>query len=609
LFTNVASTLNNLDGYVDLELRPPKVLLDDSTSRDGGPVMAVVVEDPESPNGAVNLLYAVTKNSRFKLLDVQPGDEVRYFIPVRNVRDDEYEAEMQARFGKNKPVRLTVRQVKDNNTLLLAQGFERPVTPPKRVEVWRYDTDKIKEIDYRLGRYAEGQGKSIGWEPTPDETAIAQIVDRLNQWSRENPGDKGWRPDPLIKSLPKEFAKYAKTNDLKTTAFDPYDGRLLQEAVWLRDIAAWARGDSLHELDQAAALFDWSVRNIQLKGQSDLRRRPWQTLIYGEGTADERAWLFALLARQQQLDVVMLAVRDGNGGWRPWLPALLLEGKLYLFDPALGLPVPGPGGAGIATLTEAREDPAILARLDLDAEHPYPVQSADLKDVAAWIPASPLSLSRRAKLVEAQLAGSDRLVLSVDPSSLAKSLRTVPGVVDVKLWDAPFRTIAEQEQRKPAVRAEAAKEFVVYAGRPALWKARVLHFKGEFQGDKSARTYYRDSRPADSEIEKMPQPMPFREAKKKASYWLGLLSFDDGQYDVAIDYLQKRTLGATPDGPWTQGARYNLGRAYESLGRVEEAATWYMSDEDSPQSHGNRLRARWLREKQLPAGKQSESNE
>ncbi|GAG96848.1 unnamed protein product, partial [marine sediment metagenome] len=41
------------------------------------------------------------------------------------------------------------------------------------------------------------------------------------------------------------------------------------------------------------------------------------------------------------------------------------------------------------------------------------------------------------------------------------------------------------------------------------------------------------------------------------------------------------------------GARYNLARAYEVAGQLDKARAIYLADQ-SPQSHGNRLRARWL---------------
>ena len=142
-----------------------------------------------------------------------------------------------------------------------------------------------------------------------------------------------------------------------TLAIQPHEGRLLQEAVWLRDVGRWTQGDSFDDVARATALFDWIVRNVQLDADSAaLPYRPWEVLINGHGTAEQRAWVFALMARQLGLDVVVLEVPDANppaaGKSKFWLPALLSDGKLYLFDTRLGLPIPGKDGQGVATLAD-----------------------------------------------------------------------------------------------------------------------------------------------------------------------------------------------------------------------------------------------------------------
>ena len=53
------------------------------------------------------------------------------------------------------------------------------------------------------------------------------------------------------------------------------------------------------------------------------------------------AWLFVLLARQQGLDAVLLALDDPNDPLhrrvQPWAVGVLSENDLYLFDPAVGV--------------------------------------------------------------------------------------------------------------------------------------------------------------------------------------------------------------------------------------------------------------------------------
>ena len=74
------------------------------------------------------------------------------------------------------------------------------------------------------------------------------------------------------------------------------------------------------------------------------------------------------------------------------------EKKLYLFDPELGLPIPGPGGIGAdksgrldvqpATLDQVTANPKLLDRLA--ADEPYWARKADLKRAVALVEASPL---------------------------------------------------------------------------------------------------------------------------------------------------------------------------------------------------------------------------
>ena len=65
------------------------------------------------------------------------------------------------------------------------------------------------------------------------------------------------------------------------------------------------------------------------------------------------------------------------------------------------------------------------------------------------------------------------------------------------------------------------------------------------------------------------------------------------EWMTAIEWLT-RTAEDSPASPWLPGARYNLARCYEELGQFDLARQWLQSDADSPQRHGNLLRARQL---------------
>ena len=95
---------------------------------------------------------------------------------------------------------------------------------------------------------------------------------------------------------------------------------------------------------------------------SDVILYAWESLLFGRGTFAEKSRVFLLLCRQLNLPVVMLAIDRSDRGAAPsvWLPALLLGDELYLFDMRLGVPVPGPDGRGVATLSQVLSDPHVL---------------------------------------------------------------------------------------------------------------------------------------------------------------------------------------------------------------------------------------------------------
>jgi hypothetical protein len=459
-------------------------------------------------------------------------------------------------------------------------------------------------------------------EEFDSQEMMSNIISRLNQWIELQKPEEGWQPDAALHSLPPQFGRLASVRDIGALQFGPWDASFLQEIVWMRNVSRMARGDRADALAQASSLFDWVVRNVQLDaaGSASVRRLPGQTLLVGHGDMLERAWLFILLARQQQLDVVMLGLpaQDGSSEIEPWLPALLENDALYLFDARLGLPIPGPGGKGVATLAEVVADESLLRKLDLDDAHRYPVDAERLRGVVALVEATPMFLSRRMSLFESRMAGEERLVLSVDASDLLARAKASPHVSDARLWTFPYEVLDWQASMNQPQQLALLREIRPYfeftiptkdGPINPLWKARIHHFKGIFEGEENANVYYQLARPADADLEGAGLQDAQREvltaAKRNASYWLGVVAFERAKYGPAIEHFRKRTLEATPSGPWTYGARYNLARTYEAQGKLAEAIELYAAD-TSPQQHGNRLRAKWLMEHQAGTAAEQE---
>lgn len=471
-----------------------------------------------------------------------------------------------------------------------------------------------------------------------EASAFAQVFDRLNQWSHGlvvagDDARNAWKLDPLYATLPPTLAAMATPESLGSGVFDANDDvAALRDQRWLADIAATARGDAVDDLAVARNLFDWTVRSLALV--SDPPPVPtdatpgarWfslgEVLLSGRASGAQRAWVFLELLRHAGLDGVMLATGDAAAGsLRPWLPGVLTGGECYLFEPTYGLPVPGPGGSGVATARQAAADPAILRGMSLP-DRPYPVQAADMASLSVLVPAAPLNLARRMHLLDGQLAGSARIDLAIAAGDLGTAaLAALPGTADagrVRLWEFPWETLRRRRESAATVSAAAARELApllvtleetASGGRDArrivrpLYAARLREFRGDLDGSDGAKMAYLRARPSTAAIAEAIRQAPPEQAdglrrlydamKEDATYWLGVLTLAEGEYATAADYLGRMILEAAPDSRWADAARTNLAVAEQALGHTDKAIALLRAD-PSPQRFGSRLKAAQL---------------
>jgi tetratricopeptide (TPR) repeat protein len=511
------------------------------------------------------------------------------------------------------------------------------------------------------------------------QQGMMQVAYQLNRWLESADDLEEWEESPLLAGLPPGLRAIPPLARLDKREITIDDVLYLREASWMKSVSQWvaerdapvegspwlkpleqSRGEPhAHEVSLALRLFDWTVRNIQLdpllefpaaqdappgmdralwplyraEAGPGYRTWPWQTLMFGRGDAWQRARVFAGLARQQQIDVVVLAVEDAAPGGRPrpWVAAALIDDDLYLFDTQLGLPIPGPDSGSVATLQQVRQNPSLLRRLDLGKAMMYPMQADDLTRLVALLDAPPESLSYRMRRIETQPTSSPPLALSVQPERLIPRLAD-SGLPQARLWQTPletsiYRTALQRraEEDGDLMRYLLFEEWIFDSDTP-LVRARQLHLRGRFEQQDErdgAKALYLKARVPNAMIAKIATSPEVRSelgivrgrqndqqweiylqssemilvrTKQNASLWLGLIHAATGRYEDARDWFQIRCLEAYENGPWTASARYNLARAHEQMGNLEAARQLYLLD-DSPQQHGNLLRARTLRQR------------
>ncbi|MEK6248368.1 MAG: hypothetical protein N2C12_09330, partial [Planctomycetales bacterium] len=380
--------------------------------------------------------------------------------------------------------------------------------------------------------------------------------------------------------------------------------------------------DSTSDLDSARLLFNWTVHHIALDpvpGPGEYRsQKPWQSVLFGRGQPIDRGWVFSLLARQQNLDVVFLYDRQSNGNLAFWCMGLLSncakgnsDCKIYLFDPAYGIPIPGKQPGSIATLSEVLADDQILHELD-QPDAPYPIGPENLKDIAVFIEGGRQYLSKRMKHIQTLLSGDRRIVLTAQPTDIENMLPDIPNLSQPKIWFGSYQS--DKNLRAPGTITALNKEMDVY--KPILtitsktsrqlmggdnnqmgvvekiadefvnplWQGRLQHFSGYYttqlqesdrraadapQGQRGAKNFYLRSRtmiphqlptddnwpiPVIMQIEDYyAKPETKRRAimmKRDATFWLGLIATREKKYELADYYLtETRKIETSPDWP------------------------------------------------------------
>ncbi len=479
-------------------------------------------------------------------------------------------------------------------------------------------------------------------QPGGDNFGLA--TQKLNQFFEGTP-ESEYLLDFAARAFLQPQLPPEKLKEIETTVWSLRDARHLEDCMMYYAIASRVGGTG-DDLARVRRVFDWMVRQIQLVPAGSLGSRqlpqvparPYDVLLRGmatesEGFWAERSWLFMALCRQLGVDVGLIAYARGNvveplvarndqasqSGQLlqsskpqrqpiPWLCAALIGGQAYLFDCRIGLPIPGPGGTGVATLNQALADPVILDRMNLPGQSIYGTSQASLlaspSRVGVLMDSSQGSVTPRMKLLQRDLTGKNRTILYRNPSEQRDHFVRVLGdrCGEIRLWTTPIYVETELFRNAQFV-SSSAQSLLFFRPEFPLIVARVKHLRGDLPEAIQEYVSFR-----------LGENLPLVTDKKKtipkeiqegldiyATNYLALAHLERNNLDQA-EAMFRRLLDILPEfGPrqpyfdmlrW--GAQANLGRIYQSRGDSRRAIAYFSQIEPTAQYHGNLWQAREL---------------
>ena len=439
-----------------------------------------------------------------------------------------------------------------------------------------------------------------------------------------------------------------RVDRIKSPRFAIRDVTHIRDSQWYARIGKAIVADSKTDRERVRRLFYYVTRNIVLRtdDETKLPLAPFGIAMLGEGNARDRAWLFVNLLRQLRIDAVVLQVDEPSSGL---LVGVLFDGGIFLYDPALGLPVPAAKSSGAsgmtgqaATWAEATKDPSLFEALSASRDSPYPFAGKSLSDVRVSLVGATSFWAPRMRRLQLSLTGEQDLLLW-DP---LESSEIVPqGVLvrvaaqgfdkeKISIWDYPERrrdgnsSFNTQQLQTFALRQRAFESPIPVEQVIANDKGDIqlkLASKGQFlhrmsrnrqllgEWKTSVTTFlkirmWRDVPPLPQQIgfvgrreqAAVKAMMPTRvrlvheEAADDAAFWAAVCQYEQGEVASAADAL-KEYMARSGLHEWESGAVWLEGLWRAELGQWVRAVEIFgtITDDDPHWVGAQVLLRRW----------------
>lgn len=435
-------------------------------------------------------------------------------------------------------------------------------------------------------------------------------ADRLSQWLRRPDCREAVPTEPLDDVAKQQITKLLRKDGVArvtTERLTPFDATHVRDALLDFSTADNLSRGAEGSLERVVRLFAYVARTItpQATGSVELPLTAYEAELLGRGSAEDRAWLFANLMRQLRIDSVIMRPADATEN-DPWWVAVLLEDGVYLFDPALGLPVPSTKATGDvagtllpepATWAEVVDNPQLLTDYRKAAGlEDSDIDAARLKNPRVELVGSESFWIQPMERLELSLT-EDRGVLLYDPLHDTQvggpGLVSRVGAAGGSYWNADSIDVWPYTSRVREVRSnlpETQKQRIRQRIEPYLglvdvntkgptpvaeppsrdlWQTRIFHMSGRPAPAVGSYQHIRLTGTVPDPLLSPNDQSLNSKAADEAFYWTAQAQFDDGEYQTAAATAQDYIDNA---GDRSEEAASLITLCLAAQGKTDEAA-------------------------------------